>query len=154
MNDAVHHPAHYTKGNIECIDAIKASMTNKAFEGYCKGNVMKYIFRYEDKGGVEDLEKAQVYLGWLLDSAKAVDWQEEQPSGSTARLDDGGIYCACGNCGLAFTLGEIPPIEFDIEKRQAWIDAECPRCGKITDYQLDEFSFGTLEKRRAKNGNG
>lgn len=153
MNDAVHHPTHYTKGNIECIDAIKASMTNKAFEGYCKGNVMKYIFRYEDKGGVEDLEKAQVYLGWLVDSAKA-EVEDDDKSGSTARLDDGGIYCACGNCGLAFTLGEIPPIEFDIESRKAWIDAECPRCGKLTDYQLDEFSFGALEKRRAKNGNG
>lgn len=153
MNDAVHHPAHYTKGDIECIDAIKASMTNKAFEGYCKGNVMKYIFRYEDKGGVEDLEKAQVYLGWLLESAKA-EVEDDDKSNSTARLDDGGIYCACGNCGTAFTLGEIPPIEFDIESRKAWIDAECPRCGKMTDYQLDEFSFGALEKRRAKNGDG
>lgn len=151
--DNVHHPAHYTKGDIECIDAIKASMTNKAFEGYCKGNVMKYIFRYEDKGGIEDIEKAQVYLGWLLESAKAEE-EDDDKSGSTARLDDGGIYCACGNCGLAFTLGEIPPIEFDIESRKAWIDAECPRCGKITDYQLDEFSFGALEKRRAKNGDG
>lgn len=153
MNDAVHHPAHYTKGDIECIDAIKASMTNKAFEGYCKGNVMKYIFRYEDKGGIEDIEKAQVYLGWLLESAKAEE-EDDDKSCSTARLDDGGIYCACGNCGLAFTLGEIPPIEFDIESRKAWIDAECPRCGKITDYQLDEFSFGALERRKAKNGNG
>ena len=151
--DNVKHPAHYCKGGIECIEAIKASMTKKAFEGYCKGNVMKYIFRYEDKGGVEDLEKAQVYLGWLVDSAKA-EVENDDKSGSTARLDDGGIYCACGNCGLAFTLGEIPPIEFDIKSRKAWIDAECPRCGKMTDYQLDEFSFGTLEKRRAKNGNG
>lgn len=151
--DNVKHPAHYCKGGIECIEAIKASMTKKAFEGYCKGNVMKYIFRYEDKGGVEDLQKAQVYLGWLLDSAKA-EVEDDDKSGSTARLDDGGIYCACGNCGAAFALGEIPPIEFDIESRKAWIDAECPRCGKITDYQLDEFSFGALEKRRAKNGNG
>ena len=75
--DNVKHPAHYCQGGIECIEAIKASMTNEAFEGYCKGNVMKYIFRYEDKGGVEDLEKAQVYLGWLLESAKAMDREEE-----------------------------------------------------------------------------
>ena len=152
--DNVNHPSHYTQGGIECIEAIKASLGMDGFCDYCKGNVQKYLWRWRDKGGVEDLEKAQVYLGWLLESAKAMDWEEEQPSGSTARLDDGGIYCACGNCGTAFTLGEIPPIEFDIKSRKAWIDAECPRCGKLTDYQLDEFSFETIEKRRAKNGNG
>lgn len=68
MSDAVHSPQHYTKGGVECIDAIRASMTSNAFAGYCKGNVMKYIFRYEDKGGVEDLKKAQVYLGWLIEA--------------------------------------------------------------------------------------
>ena len=60
MADAVHSPAHYNKGGVECIEAIKASMTTEAFAGYCKGNVMKYIFRYENKGGVEDLDKALV----------------------------------------------------------------------------------------------
>ena len=152
--DNVNHPSHYTQGGIECIEAIKASLGMDGFCDYCKGNVQKYLWRWRDKGGVEDLEKAQVYLGWLIESAKAVGQEEVQPSNSTARLDDGGIYCACGNCGLAFTLGEIPPIEFDIENRKAWIDAECPRCGKLTDYQLDEFSFGALEKRKAKNGDG
>ena len=152
--DNVNHPSHYTQGGIECIEAIKASLGMDGFCDYCKGNVIKYLWRWRDKGGVEDIQKAQVYLGWMLDSAKAMGWEEEQPSSSIARLDDGGVYCACGNCGLAFTLGEIPPIEFDIENRKAWIDAECPRCGKITDYQLDEFSFGAVEKRRAKNGDG
>ena len=33
---------------------------------YCKGNIMKYIFRYEDKGGAEDLLKARMYLQWLI----------------------------------------------------------------------------------------
>ena len=68
IGDAVMHPNHYTKGGVECIDAIRASMTPQAFAGYCKGNVMKYIFRYEDKGGIEDLKKAQVYLGWLIEA--------------------------------------------------------------------------------------
>lgn len=68
MSDAVNHPLHYTKGNVECIDAIRASMTPRAFAGYCKGNVMKYIFRYEEKGGVEDLGKARVYLDWLIET--------------------------------------------------------------------------------------
>jgi len=64
--DNVLHPSHYCKGGVECIDAIKASMSSEAFKGYCKGNCMKYIYRYEDKGGVESLQKARVYLDWLI----------------------------------------------------------------------------------------
>ncbi len=70
MNDAVNHPSHYTQGGIECIKAIEASMTPKQFQGYCKGNVMKYIWRSENKNGIEDLKKAQVYLGWMIESAE------------------------------------------------------------------------------------
>ncbi len=56
---------HYKQGHIECIDAIKASMSYEAFKGFLKGNVLKYVWRFEHKGGVEDLNKAQLYLRWL-----------------------------------------------------------------------------------------
>ena len=69
-NETVNHPAHYTQGGIEYIAAIKASMSPEGFQDYCKGNVTKYIWRWRDKGGVEDLEKARVYLNWMIDSAK------------------------------------------------------------------------------------
>lgn len=59
-------PNHY-KGEIECIEAIKASMSQEAFKGYLKGNVMKYLWRYDRKNGLEDLEKANVYLNWLTE---------------------------------------------------------------------------------------
>ena len=63
--DAVNHPEHY-KGEIEAIDAIKASMTKDQFNGYCKGNAIKYLWRWERKGKVEDLKKAQWYLNKLI----------------------------------------------------------------------------------------
>ena len=69
--DNVNHPQHYCQGGIECIKAIEAAMTPEGFQDYCKGNVMKYIWRWRDKAGVEDLEKARVYLDWLIESAKA-----------------------------------------------------------------------------------
>lgn len=64
--DNVNHPSHYTQGGVECIDCIKASMTPEAYRGVLKGNIIKYVFRYEKKNGVEDLEKARVYLDWLI----------------------------------------------------------------------------------------
>ena len=67
-SDAVNHPNHYCQGGIECIKAIEASMTPEEFQGYCKGNVIKYCWRFREKNGLEDLKKAQVYLGWMIES--------------------------------------------------------------------------------------
>ena len=66
--DAVNHPEHYTSGGIECIDAIRASLGLKEFADYCKGNVIKYLWRYRHKNGVEDLKKARVYLNWMIEA--------------------------------------------------------------------------------------
>ena len=67
--DVVNHPSHYTYGYVECIDAIRASMTRDEFLGYLKGNIMKYLWRYRLKGReAEDLRKAQWYLDKLTSS--------------------------------------------------------------------------------------
>ena len=69
----VNHPNHYCQGGIECIKAIEASMPADGFQDYCKGNVLKYIWRWRDKAGVEDLKKARVYLNWMIESAEKGD---------------------------------------------------------------------------------
>lgn len=74
--DAVNHPGHYTSGTIECIDAIQASMPAKEFQGYLKGNVLKYVWRYEHKGLVQDLEKAEWYLTKLINTLNDVPTTE------------------------------------------------------------------------------
>lgn len=65
--DLVNHPNHYTSGGIECIDAIKASMTPIEYAGFLKGQVLKYVWRYRLKGKpVQDLKKARFYLDRLI----------------------------------------------------------------------------------------
>ena len=68
MPDPVTKPVHYNQAGIECIDALRATLGPKGFQAYCKGNVMKYLWRYEYKNGMEDLKKAEVYLGWMIQS--------------------------------------------------------------------------------------
>ena len=64
--DVVNNPSHYNAGNIECIEAIRESMSPEEFKGYLKGNTMKYLWRYDYKSKpVEDLKKAQWYLARL-----------------------------------------------------------------------------------------
>ncbi len=65
---AVDHPSHYNKGGVECIEAIKACVSPEAYKGFLKGNVLKYMWRYESKGKpVEDLKKAKWYLDKLIE---------------------------------------------------------------------------------------
>ena len=65
--DVVNHPSHYTKGRIECIDAIDSATTGKSgIEAVCVANIIKYLFRYEEKNGLEDVKKAQWYLNKLI----------------------------------------------------------------------------------------
>jgi hypothetical protein len=67
MHDPVTNPVHYTGGNgIECIDAIETSMSTEEFKGFLKGNVQKYVWRYSQKNGAEDLKKAKWYLERLI----------------------------------------------------------------------------------------
>ena len=68
-DDRVNHPNHYTFGDIEVIDYIRDKLTPEEFQGYCEGNVLKYVSRWRHKGGVEDLRKAEVYLKWMIESA-------------------------------------------------------------------------------------
>ena len=60
--DVVNHPPHYqgtlpNGTNIECIDVIE-----QLEMPYHLGNVLKYLWRWDKKGGIEDLEKARWYL--------------------------------------------------------------------------------------------
>lgn len=58
---------HYAKRSIQPWDAMEAWMRQIEFAGYLRGNVIKYLCRYPDKGGVEDLKKASHYLAKLIE---------------------------------------------------------------------------------------
>ena len=65
--DIVNHPSHYTQGNIECIEAIaEATKQLQGIEAVATANVIKYVWRWKSKNGIEDLQKAQWYLNHLI----------------------------------------------------------------------------------------
>ena len=72
IQDMVNSPPHYNKSGIECIEAIKA-MTGDGFKFYLQGNIMKYLWSYLYKNGVEDLKKAKWYLSELIDNVEEDD---------------------------------------------------------------------------------
>lgn len=74
--DMVNHPAHYTAGNVECIDALESMSMgyHDAVQGALAWQVVKYIWRSPLKGKqLEDLQKAQFYLNRLIEKVKYED---------------------------------------------------------------------------------
>lgn len=67
----VDHPPHYNKGKIEVIDFILDQGL-----GFLEGNIVKYVCRYELKGGAEDLRKARFYLDRLIKEREAAELAE------------------------------------------------------------------------------
>ena len=67
MNNKI-NPDYYKNSKVECIDAIEAATINKkGLDAVCTANVLKYIWRAESKGGIEDLKKAQWYLQKMIE---------------------------------------------------------------------------------------
>lgn len=70
-NDNVNHPKRYTKGKVECIDALESAVSGKPpDEAVSVANVIKYLWRYEEKEPVRSLESAEWYLKHLIQKVK------------------------------------------------------------------------------------
>ena len=92
MIDNVNNPTHYTQGEIECIDCIKAATVNKVgIEAFCVGNAIKYLFRYENKNGLEDIRKAQWYINRLIKEL-------EEKKGNCSFADPDDVVGDCNEC--------------------------------------------------------
>lgn len=69
QEDVVNSPSHYKdQGSIECIEAIESQLTPEEYQGYLRGNCVKYLWRWRNKGGVQDLKKSQWYLNRLIET--------------------------------------------------------------------------------------
>lgn len=78
MSDNVHNPKHYQgRNDLEAIDVHRNFMNDEQLTGYHLGNTLKYILRYRQKNGIEDLEKAKVHMDWLIEKEKVMMLQQE-----------------------------------------------------------------------------
>ncbi|WP_081092433.1 DUF3310 domain-containing protein [Peribacillus simplex] len=68
--DVINKPDHYHKNGIDVIGFCEAQFSKDELRGFYRINVLKYVTRYQDKNGVEDLEKAEFYLQKLIELEK------------------------------------------------------------------------------------
>lgn len=77
MIDNVNHPKHYEGStSIECIEAMIITFGKHAVYDFCKCNAFKYVWRYKNKNGIEDLRKAE----WYINKAKTLSdsWKNNE----------------------------------------------------------------------------
>ena len=77
MKDKI-NPDHYQRDGMECIDAIKAAVQNlTGAEAYCTGSAIKYLWRWKEKGGKDDLQKAKWFVNDMIGEIEDMELQEE-----------------------------------------------------------------------------
>ena len=75
-------PAHYVlEDGSDSMDLIAKILGREQFKGFLRGNALKYLIRYEQKGGIEDLKKALDYIERLVDLEEGPE-DEAYESGS------------------------------------------------------------------------
>ena len=66
--DNINHPKHYADGvSIECIEAMEIAFGEIPVKDFCLCNAFKYLWRFKNKNGLEDLDKAMWYVDRFLD---------------------------------------------------------------------------------------
>ena len=64
--DNVNHPKHYEGStSLECIECMRLIFGDKAVFYFCLCNAFKYMWRYKNKNGEEDVNKTRWYLDYV-----------------------------------------------------------------------------------------
>ena len=83
MTDPI-NPNHYQRDGMECIDALKAAVQNlSGAEAYCTGSAIKYLWRWKEKGGKDDLNKAIWFIKDMVAEIEDAELQEELKAEAT-----------------------------------------------------------------------
>lgn len=81
MNDGTAKTqTHYQQASVQPVEVLQMHMTPEEFQGYLKGNIVKYLFRAEYKGQrAQDIAKALQYAAWLVQAVRGqvIDPREE-----------------------------------------------------------------------------
>lgn len=79
MTENVNHPNHYTECSLECIEAMEIAYGVNAVLDFCICNAFKYVWRYKNKNGKEDLKKAQWYCDYGMTLCESMNKVHDNP---------------------------------------------------------------------------
>lgn len=88
---------HYASKSVQPWDAMEAWMTPEAFSGYLLGNCIKYLSRYREKNGTQDLKKCEHYLAKLIEVEIRLDLVVTSPDSFDTHQYQHGYFCGLRN---------------------------------------------------------
>ena len=71
--EKVNHPNHYNQGGVECIDVMIETQGVEAVKNFCVCNAFKYLWRHNQKNGIEDLKKSLWYIDKYFELEESQD---------------------------------------------------------------------------------
>lgn len=72
--DIINEPSHYKgRHGLEAIEVVRNFGNDDMIAGFYWGNAIKYMTRYRNKNGLEDLKKARKNLNWLIEHTEAIE---------------------------------------------------------------------------------
>lgn len=96
MSEKVNHPDHYNTDSYECIDVMEEVFGKEAVKNFCKLNAFKYLWRADEKDGMDDIRKAKWYLE-RVQSMEAEEEPDEDPENDEAEDIGEHLYDAFRN---------------------------------------------------------
>lgn len=67
MNSDKTKPDYYQRNGFDLLEALAKLAPIEGYRWIMKFNIIKYVIRYDNKNGLEDLEKASEYLSRLIE---------------------------------------------------------------------------------------
>lgn len=105
-HDPVNHPKHYTShpSGVECI-------TITEHMGFCVGNAIKYLWRADEKNGLEDLKKAAWYINREIEKREIAKSETFRLEPVIAEQVHGGVALRCPYCNQGHFYGELHELQ-------------------------------------------
>lgn len=69
------NPSYYVRNGVECVDVVRTMIDGQdvtQMEAYWWATSIKYLWRWKEKNGTEDLRKCQTCIGFLIEECKRV----------------------------------------------------------------------------------
>lgn len=79
---------YYQDKKIQPWDAMQEWMSKEAFQGFLQGNAIKYLARWKEKNGVQDLQKAIHYVEKLIETETEEKAQDTTPADKYQETQD------------------------------------------------------------------
>ena len=132
MSEVINHPDHYNTESFECIDVMEEVFGKESVKNFCKLNAFKYLWRADEKDGMDDLRKAR----WYLERIQSLEAEEDEPDDDDDQEsdDDINIYDTVHNLCDAIKSAFEKGMEMYAES----IDPESEASKRLRDFQLSK----------------